>query len=261
MTVYRANYGDAFYGQDIYGLSGSIVDASASVSLVCAVSSEAVNVRNAASTATIATTTSALLQQVRIGASSAACVVSVTASGNRIIGGAASTASTSSASAAAIKVRTAAANIVCQGIIVAVAVEYPEVPGFRPGYGLNTYGSYIYGENHSIEEGAASIGLVCNVSGAGERIANAASNIALTSTATSNGVIDVVGRADVALSSSVNISYNRVRLMSATDNLSLTVNVLSRYKWLDADEPTTTWTLAPNPSNTWTEADYLERAA
>jgi hypothetical protein len=142
-----------------------------------------------------------------------------------------------------------------------VAVEYPEVPGFRPGYGLNTYGSYIYGENHSIEEGAASIGLVCNVSGAGERIANAASNIALTSTATSNGVIDVVGRADVALSSSVNISYNRVRLMSATDNLSLTVNVLSRYKWLDADEPTTTWTLAPNPSNTWTEADYLERAA
>ena len=102
MTVYRANYGDAFYGQDIYGLSGSIVDASASVSLVCAVSSEAVNVRNAASTATIAATTSALLQQVRIGASSAACAVSVTASGNKIIGGAASTASTSSASAAAI---------------------------------------------------------------------------------------------------------------------------------------------------------------
>ena len=31
MTVYRANYGDALYGQDTYGLSGSVIDAAASI--------------------------------------------------------------------------------------------------------------------------------------------------------------------------------------------------------------------------------------
>jgi len=146
-------------------------------------------------------------------------------------------------------------------VVVAVAVEYPEAEGFRPGYGLNTYGTYIYGVNHSVEEGAASIGLTCSVTSSAVRVVDAASNVSLTATVTGNGVIDVVGRANVALSSVVNISYNRVRLMSATDALSSTVNVLSRYKWLDAGETTTAWTEAPDPSNTWVEADYLERAA
>jgi len=261
MTVYRANYGDAFYGQDIYGLSGSVIDATASITPICSVSSSAVRVREALSSDTSSCSVVAAMQQVKLGAANVTCAASTSAGSNVITDAAAALTCTSSTSTTAIKVITAAADIVCQGVVVAVAVEYPEEEGFRPGYGLNTYGTYIYGVNHSVEEGAASINLTCSVSNSAVKVVSAASNVSLASTVTGNGVIDVVGRADVALSSVVNISYNRVRTMSATDNLSLIVNVLSRYKWLDADEPTTAWTEAPNPSNTWTEADYLERAA
>jgi len=261
MTVYRANYGDALYGQDTYGLSGSVIDAAASITPICSVTTTAVKVFEGASTVTTACSVTASLQQVKSGASTVACTSSVTANSDTIIGGASATTCTSATTSSAIKVRTAAANIVCQGVVVTVAVEYPEVPGFRPGYGKNTYGSYIYGINHSVEEGAAAINLACNVTSAGIRIADAASNITLTSTMTGNGVIDVVGQANIALSSSVNIEYNRVRLMAASLNVAATVTIKSRYKWLDAPNPSTTWTDVSNPSTTWTEADYLERAA
>lgn len=261
MAVYRSNYGDAFYGQDIYGLSGSIIDAAASISPICSVSSSAVRVREAASVDTSSCSVVVALQQIKLGGANVACTVSVSAGFNLITDAAATLTCTSSTSSTAIKIITAAADIVCQGVVVAVAVEYPEAEGFRAGYGLNTYGTYIYGVNHSVEEGAASISLTCSVSSSAVKVVNAASNISIAATVTSNGVIDIVGRVDVVLSSAVNISYNRVRLMSATDALSSTVNVLSRYKWLDADEPTTTWTEAPDPSNRWVEADYLERAA
>ena len=49
MTVYRANYGDALYGQDTYGLSGSIVDAAASITPSCSVAVSAVKVFEGAS--------------------------------------------------------------------------------------------------------------------------------------------------------------------------------------------------------------------
>ncbi len=195
------------------------------------------------------------------GASNVACTLSVTANSDKIISGASAATCTSAKNSSGIKVRTAAANMVCQGVVVTVAVEYPEVPGFRPGYGKNTYGSYIYGINHSIEEGAAAINLACNVTSVGIRIADAASNITLTSTMTGNGVIDVVGQANIALSSSVNISYNRVRLMAASLNAASTITTVARYKWLDATDPTTVWTDATEASTTWTDADYLERAA
>lgn len=261
MTVYRANYGDALYGQNIYGLSGSIVDAAASIAPICSASSSSVKVREAASSDTSSCSVVAALQQVKLGAANVSCTASTSAGSNVITDAAAALTCTSFTSSNAIKIVTAAADVVCQGVVVVVAVEYPEAEGFRPGYGLNTYGTYIYGVNHSVEDGAASVSLACSVSSSAVRVVNAASNISLAATVTGNGVIDVVGRADVALSSNVNISYNRVRLMSATDTLSSAVNVLSRYKWLDADEPTTTWTAASNPSNTWAEADYLERAA
>lgn len=261
MTVYRANYGDALYGQDTYGLSGSIVDAAASITPSCSVAVSAVKVFEGASAVVTACSVTASLQEIIEGASTASCTLNVTAASDTVIGGASTVTCASSVSASAIKLRNAAANIVCQGVVVTVAVEYPEVPGFRPGYGKNTYGSYIYGINHSIEEGAAAISLACSVTSAGIRIANAASNVALTSTMTANGVIDVVGQANIALSSSVNIEYNRVRLMAADINVAASIAINSRYKWLDAPDPTTTWTDVSNPSTSWTEADYLERAA
>jgi hypothetical protein len=195
------------------------------------------------------------------GAANISCSSSVVANADVIIDAATTVTCSSNVTVSAGRIRTSAVNIVCQGVVVAVAVEYPEVPGFRPGYGKNTYGSYIYGINHSVEEGAAAISLACSVTSAGTLIADASSNVTLTSTMTANGVIDVVGQANIALSSSVNIEYNRVRLMAADINAAASIAINSRYKWLDAPDPTTTWTDVSDPSTSWTEADYLERAA
>jgi len=196
------------------------------------------------------------------GAAAASIAVSATAAAVTVI--------TASASASigivvtpptAVRVADAAANISLGGIASVSSIKYEVIPGFRPGYGLNTYGSYLYGKNISIEEGSASaaIGVSTSVSAQAVRQSGASASIAVVFTA--NGVIDVVGRASATISISPNIAYNRVRLFSGTSAIAITTSVSARYKWLDADDPSTTWTLAPNPSNTWTEADYLERAA
>jgi len=161
----------------------------------------------------------------------------------------------------AIRVVDASASVSLGGIVSVSAVTYEVIPGFRPGYGLNTYGSYLYGKNISIEEGSATaaIGVSTSVSAQAIRQSGASPNINFAFTA--NGVIDVVGRSSATISISPNIAYNRVRLFSGTSVIAISTSVFARYKWLEADDPTTTWTASPNPSNTWTEADYLERAA
>jgi hypothetical protein len=195
-------------------------------------------------------------------AASASVGISAVASADTVIDASASaTIAVSVTPPTAIRIVDASASVSLGGIVSVSAVKYEVIPGFRPGYGLNTYGSYLYGKNISIEEGSASaaIGVSTSVSAQAVRQSGASPSIAVVFTA--NGVIDVVGRASVTISISPNIAYNRVRLFSGTSAIAISTSVSARYKWLDADDPSTTWTLAPNPSNTWAEADYLERAA
>lgn len=160
-----------------------------------------------------------------------------------------------------IVVKDATATVSLQGIMSISAVTYDVIEGFRSGYGKNTYGSYLYGKNISIEQGSSSTTVSVTPSVSYQVVRQVSASPAITTTFTSNGVIDVVGRATATVSISPDIAYNRVRLMSASDSYDITTDVFARYKWLDADDPTTIWTDASEPSTTWADADYLERAA
>jgi len=261
MAVYRAYYGDALYGQNIYGLSGSITDGAATITPSATVTVSAVNAISFAASDTSSASVTAGAEVVKQGAAAVTPSASVTATANRVIDFASADASTGTASASGGIIKDGAVAATLQNLVVSLAETYAEVDGYRSGYGLRTYGTNIYGENHSIEEGGASISLASSTTAAGQRVADVSLTISASVTFTSNGVIDVVGRATITPTLSVDIAYNRVRLMAASDDVTLTTDVNARYKWLDADDPTTIWTDAPDPTNTWTDADYLERAA
>lgn len=195
-------------------------------------------------------------------ATTASVSVSAAASAITVVDASASAAATFTASnPSGVIVKDAAASVNLGGIVNVSAVKYEVIEGFRAGYGLNTYGSYLYGKNISIELGSASTTIGATATVGYQILRQVSASPAVTFTFTSNGVIDVVGRASPSISISTDIAYNRVRLFSASDSISFTPDVSARYKWLDADEPTTIWTDAPDPTNTWTDADYLERAA
>ena len=186
------------------------------------------------------------------GAASASIGVSATAAAVTVISAAASTSIGIVASEpTAIRVADAAANISLGGIASVSAIKYEVIPGFRPGYGLNTYGSYLYGKNISIEDASASATIAVSATASAQVTRNVAASPIISVVAVSNAVIDTVGAATPTVSISTDIVYNRVRLMAASDQFGFTASVSARYKWLEASSPTTSWT----------EADYLERAA
>ena len=160
-----------------------------------------------------------------------------------------------------VRIIDASASISLGGIANVSAITYEVIPGFRPGYGLNTYGSYIYGENRSTEDASATASIAFSVSVAGGITRNVSSSTAIAFTTTARGVYDVVGSSTAAISISSDIGYIRIRNVAVSDNIAFTPVVNARYKWEDAPDPTTIWTDASDPSTTWTEADYLERAA
>jgi hypothetical protein len=160
-----------------------------------------------------------------------------------------------------VRIVDASASISLGGIANVSAITYEVIPGFRPGYGLNTYGSYIYGENRSTEDASATASIAFAATVSGQVTRNVSSSTAIDFAFTSNGVIDVVASSSAAISISSDIEYIRIRNVAISDDIEFTPAVNARYKWEDAPEPTTIWTEASDPSTTWTEADYLERAA
>ena len=131
------------------------------------------------------------------------------------------------------------------------AVTSDSVSGFRDGYGRNTYGTFMYGQNESIEESSVNtaFGISATVNSQVTRNVSASTGIAIT--ASVGAVYDIVGSVNASISISPNISYNRVRLFSAAADVAGQITVTARYKWLPESEPSTTWT----------PADFLERAA
>ena len=102
------------------------------------------------------------------GAVSASIGVSASASAVTIVDASASASIAFVASQpAGVRIVDASASISLGGIASVSAITYEVIPGFRPGYGLNTYGSYIYGENRSTEDASAtaSIAFAASVSG------------------------------------------------------------------------------------------------
>jgi hypothetical protein len=206
------------------------------------------------------------------GAASASIGVSASASAVAVVDASSSTSiAFVSSQPTGVRVVDASASVSLGGIANVSAITYEVIPGFRPGYGLNTYGSYIYGENRSTEDASATANITFAVSVAGKVTRNVSSLTAIAFTTTAHGVYDVVASASAAISISSDIGYIRIRNVAISDNIEFTPAVNARYKWEDAPEPTTiwteasdpstTWTEASDPSTTWTEADYLERAA
>jgi hypothetical protein len=156
-----------------------------------------------------------------------------------------------SSSPTGVRVADASASASLAGIATASAVKYQVVPGFRSGYGRNTFGSYVYGENYSIEDASVSTPIGVSAVASAQVTRNVSAAVQIVFAPVSSAVIDTVGAASTTVSILPQIVYNRVRLMAATDSIGFTASVSARYKWLES----------PNPTTSWNNADYLERAA
>ncbi len=208
--AYRASYGADAYGTELYGVTGAI-DAAATVTPTISVTCSAVTVNNA----------------------SAAITASLTA-----------------AVSGYDTVKDASATITLQSATVSVGEEYVETDGYRPGYGLRTYGSSIYGQNNSTEEGTATIAIATSMSVSAARTRNVTAAISATATLTTSSVFTVVGAASLALGLNITTAAQRQRLASSTSTIALTIATSAREKW----EP------VPPTSEIWTPVTFSRAA-
>lgn len=102
-----------------------------------------------------------------------------------------------------------------------------------------------------IKIGAVSAAISTTTSVIGVRIQNGTVLDAITSSASAAGYTTIVGSVSDTITCDVDLYWNRVRPFKVEDNVRIGLSVNARYKWLDAAEPSTSWTTA----------DYLERAA
>ena len=178
MTVYRSAYGDALYGQNTFGLSGSTVDATATASIAASSTASAQRVKDGAGTSTPALAGSAAAARTRNVSTTSSPALSGSASGNVVLLGSATASVNSSASVASTDILIdGSATISLQNVVVSIAEEYAAADGYRPGYGQRTYGTQIYGRNDSVEAGTATIAAALSVTTAYERERNASATI------------------------------------------------------------------------------------
>jgi len=140
----------------------------------------------------------------------------------------------------------------------------------RTGYGTGLFSAAKYGlpqvyegavsdtistsTNASAERikiGAVSAAISTTTSVIGVRIQSGTVLDTITSSASAAGYTTIVGSVSDTISCNVDLYWNRVRPFKVEDNVRIGLSVNARYKWLDAAEPSTSWTTA----------DYLERAA
>lgn len=186
------------------------------------------------------------------GAATSAASSSVTANAVTIVSASASTSATSASTSAGLRVADGSASASLATVTTSVALSYNEVEGFRNGYGLGTFGSYIYGRNHSVEEASATISASATPAVDYQVTRNVSASAVVTSSGTAAGYLSVVGSANTTLSLDTQIEYIRIRNVSGTATTEADVAVISRYKWIDIAEPTTP---------TWVAANYREGAA
>ena len=210
--AYRASYGADFYGSGLYGVTGAI---------------------DAAATVTPALSLACSAQVVRDGAAAIACALSVSVVDPDTV-------------------NDASATITLQSATVSVAEEYVASDGFRPGYGLRTYGTSIYGRNDSIEQSTATIAISSTMTVGVSPQFNAQATIASTLTTSASGVFDVVGAVNLALSLGITTSVTRVLLGSSTSTIALSLATSAIEKWEPIAGTPETWTPVAATSETWT---------
>lgn len=202
------------------------------------------------------------IQETTQGSASASVALSASAAAVTVVSASASASITTTVSNPTFDIiKDGSATVSLSGIVSVSAVTYEVVPGFRSGYGVNTYGTFMYGENRSIEEASATVSITVTPSVVAQVTRNVSASASITTSASCFAVYSVVGSATVNVSISPDVAYNRIKSFSASEQATFSVDLSTRYKWLDADDPTTTWTDASDPTTTWTDADYLERAA
>ena len=196
----------ASYGADLYGteLYGvtGAIDAAATVTPTLSVACSAVTIINAS--ATIATSlTSAVTDDI---------------------------------------VKDGSATITLQTATVSVAEEYIETEGYRPGYGLRTYGSSIYGQNNSTEESTATIAIAATMTATAARTLNVSAAISCNLSISVTSVFDVVGAASLSLGLNISAAPQRVLLGSSTSAIALTIAASAREKWEPVSPTSEIWT-------------------
>ena len=120
----------------------------------------------------------------------------------------------------------------------------------RTGYGTGTYSAGLY-SRPQVFEGAASTTITCGTSSSAQRIHIGSASSSISASASVAGIRIQSGAASAVITSSASaIGYTTI-VGAVSDTVQVSTSVGARYKWIDAQEPTTTWT----------PADYLERAA
>ena len=210
--AYRASYGADAYGTELYGVTGAI---------------------DAAATVTPALSAACSAQVVKDGAAAMTSTLSVSVVDPDTV-------------------NDASATITLQSATVSVAEEYVASDGFRPGYGLATYGTNIYGRNDSIEQSTATLAITSTMTVGVNPQFNAQATIASTLTTTASGVFDVVGAVNLAVSLSLSTSVERVLLGSSTSTIALSLATTAIEKWEPVAGTPETWTPVAASNETWT---------
>lgn len=232
--AYRASYGADAYGTELYGVTGAI-DGSTEVVFRPSYGKE-----------TYGTSTYG-------GQGNETCNLSVTCSGQVIRDGAATIASTLSVSVVDTDtVNDASVTITLQSATVSVAEEYVASDGFRPGYGLKTYGTSIYGRNDSIEQSTATIAITATMTVGVNPQFNAQATIAPSLTTTASAVFSVTASAALTSSLLLSTSGKRVLLGSSTSSIALTLATTAIEKWEPIAGTPETWTPVAASNETWT---------
>ena len=232
--AYRASYGADTYGTALYGVTGAI-DGSTKVVFRPSYGKE-----------TYGTSTYGVQ-------GNETCNLSVTCSAQVIRDGAAAIASTLSVNAVNyVIVKDASAAIALQGATVSVAEEYVETEGYRPGYGLRTYGTSIYGQNDSVEQGTATIAIAASMTVNGGLTRNVAAAITPSLSTTANAVFSVTASAALTSSLSISTSATRVLLGSSTSTIALSLVASGIEKWEPIAGTPETWTPVAASNETWT---------
>ena len=210
--AYRASYGADFYGTGLYGVTGAI---------------------DAAATVTPALSAACSAQIVKDGAAAIASTLSVSVVDPDTV-------------------NDASVTITLQSATVSVAEEYVASDGFRPGYGLKTYGTSIYGRNDSIEQSTATIAITATMTVGSNPQLNAQAKIASTLTTTASAVFSVTASAATTSSLSLSTSVKRVLLGSSTSTIALTLATTAIEKWEPVAGTPETWTPVAASNETWT---------
>jgi len=233
-VAYRASYGADAYGTELYGVTGAI-DGSTEVVFRPSYGKETYGTSTYGSQG------------------NETCNLSVTCSGQVIRDGAATIASILSVNVVDTDtVNDASVTITLQSATVSVAEEYVASDGFRPGYGLKTYGTSIYGRNDSIEQSTATIAIAATMTVGVNPQFNAQATIAPSLTTTASAVFSVTASAALTLSLSLSTSAKRVLLGTSTSTIALSLATTAIEKWEPIAGTPETWTPVAASNETWT---------